>query len=178
MIERCVQRAREEYANDPANLVDNITRQDSIILNIQRACEASIDLAMHFVRVQRLGLPQDSRDAFELLRESGWLEEDLTDALKRRVGFRNVAVQDYEALNLDVVRAILTSHLDELLRFARLAIERSGSRPKARAYPGFPAISTNRSALAARASRSRKRSGSGSRSQSVRVFENVSPAVQ
>ncbi len=38
------------------------TRQDSIILNLHRACEASIDAAMHLVRVKRLGIPQESRD--------------------------------------------------------------------------------------------------------------------
>lgn len=36
------------YANDAGSLKD-YTKQDSIILNIQRACEASIDLAMHIV---------------------------------------------------------------------------------------------------------------------------------
>jgi len=122
VIERCVQRAREEYAENDANLIGDITRQDSIILNIQRACEAAIDLAMHLVRTQRLGLPQDSRDAFDLLHTAGRLETDLAEALKRMVGFRNVAVHDYEKLNLDIVREILRTHLDELLRFASLAI--------------------------------------------------------
>lgn len=46
IIERCVARVREEYADDERNLTDNLTRQDSIILNLQRACEAAIDLAM------------------------------------------------------------------------------------------------------------------------------------
>src|SRR5690606_5251310 len=66
IIERCVARVREEYADDPRNLTDNITRQDSIILNLQRACEAAIDLAMHVVRRRRLGVPQETRDAFRL----------------------------------------------------------------------------------------------------------------
>ncbi len=48
-IERCVKRVREVYAGNPNSLGD-FTKQDSIILNIQRACEASIDLAMHIVR--------------------------------------------------------------------------------------------------------------------------------
>lgn len=48
IIERCLNRIHEEYANNPENLV-NFTKQDSIILNLQRACEASIDLAMHVV---------------------------------------------------------------------------------------------------------------------------------
>ena len=34
----------EEYDGDPKNL-ENITRQDSIILNLQRACEAAIAIA-------------------------------------------------------------------------------------------------------------------------------------
>ncbi|QPQ37789.1 hypothetical protein [Lysinibacillus sp. JNUCC-52] len=42
-IERCVNRIHEVYAGNPINLKD-YTKQDSIILNIQRACEASIDL--------------------------------------------------------------------------------------------------------------------------------------
>jgi hypothetical protein len=46
------------------------TRQDAIILNIQRACEAAIDLAMHVVRRERLGIPQETRQAFELLRDA------------------------------------------------------------------------------------------------------------
>jgi hypothetical protein len=37
-IERCVQRVRHVYANNPTNLSDDLTRQDSIILNLQRAC--------------------------------------------------------------------------------------------------------------------------------------------
>lgn len=69
IIERCVRRIDEEYEGDAANLEEDLTRQDSIILNIQRACEASIDLAMHLVRKFALGIPQDSRQAFDLLAE-------------------------------------------------------------------------------------------------------------
>lgn len=62
IIERCLQRVYEEYEGNPENL-NNYTKQDSIILNIQRYCEASIDLAMHLVAELKLGLPQNSRDA-------------------------------------------------------------------------------------------------------------------
>ena len=39
-IERCIKRINEVYASNPSNL-DDYTKQDSIILNIQRACECS-----------------------------------------------------------------------------------------------------------------------------------------
>ena len=67
-IERCLQRVVEEHAGNDANLVANQTKQDAIILNLQRACETSIDLAMHVISRRRLGIPQDSRDAFAILR--------------------------------------------------------------------------------------------------------------
>ena len=56
-IERCLARIEEEYKGHEDELEFNLTRQDSIILNLQRVCEAAIDLAMHVVRVRRLGLP-------------------------------------------------------------------------------------------------------------------------
>ena len=65
MINRCIKRVHEVYEGNPANL-DDYTKQDSIILNLQRACEASIDLAMHVVAVKRLGIPQNSRDSFDV----------------------------------------------------------------------------------------------------------------
>ena len=56
VIERCKKRVLDVYDQKPENLKD-YTKQDSIILNIQRACEACINLAMHIVAQERLGLP-------------------------------------------------------------------------------------------------------------------------
>lgn len=121
-IERCVLRIREEYGSNPLNLTTNFTKQDSILLNLQRACEASIDLAMHLVRIHDLGIPQDSRDAFDLLVKASQLPSELGEAMKHMVGFRNVAVHDYQTLNLGIVQAIIERHLDELLAFSSCAL--------------------------------------------------------
>ena len=43
-IERCVNRARDEYDKDPSTFATDFTRQDAAILNIQRACEAALDM--------------------------------------------------------------------------------------------------------------------------------------
>lgn len=65
-VRRCLLRIDEEYAGDFANL-ENVTKQDAIILNLQRACEASISLAMHIVSRKNIGVPQNSREAFTML---------------------------------------------------------------------------------------------------------------
>jgi uncharacterized protein YutE (UPF0331/DUF86 family) len=92
IIERCAARAREEYDRDPASFGSDYTRQDAAILNIQRACEAALDMGQHLIRRERLGVPQSARDVFALLADAGWIEPALADALKRMVGFRNIAV--------------------------------------------------------------------------------------
>ena len=122
IIERSIQRVREVYAGDERNLSADLTRQESIVLYLQRACEAAIDLAMHLVRVWRLGIPEESRDAFSLLKSAGRLDDQLAERLQRMVGFRNVAIHGDQKLNLAIVRAIVDHHLDDLLAFVSLAL--------------------------------------------------------
>ena len=123
-IERCVARAKEEYLSDPENFAVNFTRQDAAILNIQRACEAALDMAQHVVRRERLGLPQSARDAFELLAQAGWIDHLLAESLKKMVGFRNIAVHDYQSLHLPITVSIITSHLQDFLRFSEILLKR------------------------------------------------------
>ena len=123
IIERCLARVETEYRGHEEELETNYTRQDSIILNLQRACEASIAAAMHLVRVRKLGVPQESREAFDMLCEAKLIGGDLSDRLKSMVGFRNVAVHDYRKLNLEVVRNILEEHLDDFRAFGRTVLK-------------------------------------------------------
>lgn len=117
IVERCLARVREVHAGDDANLLEDPTRQDSILLNLQRACEASIDLAMHLVRRRRLGLPQESREAFDLLEQAGLLPPDLARSMRAMVGFRNVAVHSYRELDLAIVRSIVHERLGDFEAF-------------------------------------------------------------
>ena len=122
-IERCLQRIQAEYAGDIQNLVANQTKQDAIILNLQRICETAIDLAMYVVSQRKLGVPQDSRDAFSLLQTGGILPADLAQRMQRMVGFRNVAVYEYARLNLDVVRTIITKQSDDFRTFSSMIVK-------------------------------------------------------
>ena len=119
LIERSLVRIREVHGGDDRNLTGDTLRQESILLNLQRACEASIDLAMHLVRRHRLGVPQDSRDAFVLLEQAGLLEAGLADRMKRMVGFRNVVVHAYHDVDLEIVAAILRDHLTDFTSFTQ-----------------------------------------------------------
>lgn len=121
-IERCVKRIREVYDNTPDNLKD-FTKQDSIVLNIQRACEASIDLAMHIISEKKLGVPKSSRDGFKLLHEADVIDANLAKTLMNMVGFRNIAVHDYQALEIEILQAILNKHIDDFKKFTHIVLQ-------------------------------------------------------
>ncbi|WP_336663953.1 type VII toxin-antitoxin system HepT family RNase toxin [Kurthia gibsonii] len=121
-IERCVNRIHEVYEGNPENLKD-FTKQDSIILNIQRACEASIDLAMHIVSERKLGVPKASREGFKLLQEAHIIDSSLAKTLMNMVGFRNIAVHYYQALKVDILEAILDKHIDDFKQFTKVVLQ-------------------------------------------------------
>jgi len=123
-IERCVARTREEYDRGPDTFATDFTRQDAAILNIQRACEAALDMGQHLIRREKLGVPQSARDVFALLARGGWIDEALADCLKRMVGFRNIAVHDDQKLQLPITVSIITSHLDEFLQYSQTVLLR------------------------------------------------------
>jgi uncharacterized protein YutE (UPF0331/DUF86 family) len=122
IIERCLKRIDEEYRGHEDELSTNYTRQDAIVLNLQRACEASIDAAMHLVRIHRLGIPTESRQAFDFLVKAGRLDETLGRKLSAMVGFRNIAVHNYQDIDVDILRRILVERQGDLKVFAALLI--------------------------------------------------------
>lgn len=117
IIGRSIGRVEDEYQGKPEHLKD-LTRQDAIVLNMQQACEAAIDLAIHAVVEAKYGLPQNSREAFEMLAIHGVIDQDLSRSLKAMVGFRNVAVHNYQAPNLGILQTIIEHRLRDLKTFA------------------------------------------------------------
>lgn len=116
IVERCLERIREEYDNNPKSL-ENYTKQDSIVLNIQRALEAVIDISMHIVATQKLGIPQNSRDAIEALEEVGIIDGHMLKKLKGMIGFRNIAVHSYQKLNMEILRGVIENNLCDFEEF-------------------------------------------------------------
>ncbi len=116
IIERCLMRIREVYDENSDNL-KNYTKQDSIVLNIQRAVEATIDIAMYIVSDRKLGIPQNSRDAFEVLNSNEIIDDNTLEKIKKMIGFRNIAVHNYQQLNLDILQKVIENHLEDFEEF-------------------------------------------------------------
>lgn len=118
-IERCLKRIREEYVGHEESFEENFTKQDSVILNLERASQASIDIATHIVKAQSLGLPNTSRELFDMLLADSIISTDICKQMQGMVGFRNIAVHDYQNLNIEIVVAIVEKHLGDFEGFVR-----------------------------------------------------------
>ena len=115
IIERCIRRIKEEYSAAPQ--LDNPTHTDALTLNIERACQATIDMAMHLVSQQHLGIPQNSAEAFDLLGKASLITPELCKSLRAMTGFRNVAIHEYQELDTEILRYIATEGFNDLTRF-------------------------------------------------------------
>lgn len=57
----------------------------------------------------------------------------MAEGLKRMVGFRDIAVHDYQALQLAITVRIIEQHLDEFLDYSRALLLRDAAPPGIRA---------------------------------------------
>ncbi len=115
-IQRCLKRIKETTKLDP-NRLDNIDEQDIFVLNLQRAVQAAVDLATHIVASEGLGLPDTIKDNFKFLKKAGIINEELAQRMESMVGFRNIAIHDYQAIDGNILKSILSNNLKDLEDF-------------------------------------------------------------
>ncbi|GGF25470.1 hypothetical protein GCM10010954_25460 [Halobacillus andaensis] len=112
-MERSIQKVYTVYDDNPNELLDMI-KQDSIVLNVHRACKAAIDLSIHIIAEYHLGVPQSYRDSFDILYEKGIINHSLKLKLKNMEEFRHVAVDDSKKINLNALKETVENDLKDL----------------------------------------------------------------
>lgn len=115
-IQRCLKRIQEVTNGNPESL-DTLDVQEIVTLNLQRAIQGAIDLAAHVVADEGWGVPQELRENFDLLSQNDVLSDELTKRLRKMVGFRNIAVHEYETINIDILKSILQHNLQDIEEF-------------------------------------------------------------
>lgn len=104
-------KSREEFVREPA--IHALAER-----YLHLACEAVADTAHHVIADEGFRQPVNYKDAVEVLREEGLLEEDLARRLQDWMGFRHVLVHLY--LKIDHGRSwdAIREDLDDLQEFA------------------------------------------------------------
>jgi len=120
-LRRCLKRIDAKCPTDASVLSADFDLQDIVSLNLSRAVQLCVDIGAHLISGMDVPPPDTMGKTFDILAKAGVLNVDLALRLKKAVGFRNIAVHNYEAINWHIVHSIVKNHLDDFTAFAGVA---------------------------------------------------------
>ena len=123
-LRRALARVRQRTPSSAAALAADIDAQDIVSLNLQRAVQLGVDIAYHLAADTETAEPATMADAFTVLRDAGMIDPAIAEALRRAVGFRNIAVHQYEKMDWQIVFDVATKRIEDLEAFARAVAAR------------------------------------------------------
>ena len=118
-LRRCLARIRSKEPISLGVLQKDYDLQDIVSLNLTRAVQMAVDIGAHMVSAQMQAAPATMGETFDQLGRMGVISEELALQLKKSVGFRNVAIHNYNAVNWAIVFSILQGHLKDFDAFAK-----------------------------------------------------------
>jgi uncharacterized protein YutE (UPF0331/DUF86 family) len=102
-----VARVEARRAASVDELLRDPDRQDIISLNLTRAVQLCVDIALHVLSARGQPAPGTMGEAFDRLAEAGVISDRVRWSMRAAVGFRNVAVHSYRAIDWAVVAELL-----------------------------------------------------------------------
>lgn len=121
-LRRCLRRVEVKCPKDVDALAKDIDAQDILALNLTRAVQICVDIGAHLISETEFTPPDTMKQTFDLLNSAGLIDADLAVRMKKAVGFRNIAVHNYDAINWAIVHSIAQSRLTDFEAFARIVI--------------------------------------------------------
>ena len=121
IINNCL-KTIETVTGNQANKLDEMLIQDVFVLNLQRAVQACIDIANHIIAQKGWRLPATYRESFNTLHENKVINKQLSSQMIKMVGFRNIAVHDYQTLDIVVLKGILEHNVDDFKTFRKAIV--------------------------------------------------------
>lgn len=118
-LRRCIARVQEKTPTSPDMLMKDYDLQDILVLNLERAVQACVDIGLHLISELEIPVPDNMGQTFVALRQAGYVSETVADRMVKAVGFRNTAVHAYQAIDWQIVYRIITEHLDDFREYAR-----------------------------------------------------------
>jgi uncharacterized protein YutE (UPF0331/DUF86 family) len=118
-LRQCVGRIEAKRPAAVKILAADLDLQDIVALNLTRAVQLCVDIAAHIIADSNVSAPETMGQAFDTLAELKIIAPELSDRMKKAVGFRNIAVHSYRTIDWEIVYNICHQNLDDFKRFAR-----------------------------------------------------------
>ena len=125
-LRRCIKRVEEKTPSSIDFLVQDPDIQDILVLNLTRAVQLCVDIGSHVISETEELAPTTMGDVFSALEKLAVITPATCIAMKKAVGFRNIAVHNYQVIDWEIVYAISKKFLLDFRRFAKEIAEYSG----------------------------------------------------
>lgn len=117
-LNRCLDRIKLHTPATVEALQTDFDAQDIISLNLQRAVQISVDIAAHILTEQLHEQTSTMAETFLALSKHGLLDSHLASRLAKAVGFRNIAVHEYDTLDMNILYSIITNEISCFYEYA------------------------------------------------------------
>lgn len=125
-ILRCVKRIQTRLPETKEQFFNDLDAQDVVILNITRCVQLSVDIAMHLCVESSQAVPQTMSGAFDCLFNLAIINENITTKMKKSVGYRNVAVHNYDDIDLDLTYIIARDFMSDFSEYIQQILKSMG----------------------------------------------------
>lgn len=118
-------RLRRVAAKKPVSikaLATDEDMQDILSRNLELAIQSCIDIAFHLCGAHGK-VPTSAADAFAQLAQFELIERGLAQRLQRAVGFRNVLVHEYTAVDWKIVMRVIRTDTRDLAAFGKAVLK-------------------------------------------------------
>lgn len=127
-LRRCIKRVEEKTPTSVELLKQDPDIQDILVLNLTRAVQLCVDIGSYVIGETEEPAPATMGDVFTTLERLDVIGPSTREALRKAVGFRNVAIHNYDVMNWDIVFAICQNFLGDFREFASEVVEYSETR--------------------------------------------------
>ncbi len=118
-LRHCIRRIEEKRPLSVDVLNKDYDIQDIISLNLERAIQLSVDIGSRLLANSERKPPETLGEVFPAMAQAGYLSEELSEKLKKAVGFRNISVHEYQKIDWEIVFSLINKNLGDFKEFMR-----------------------------------------------------------
>ena len=118
-LRKCLLRVEQRCPDSLVDLLNDLDAQDVLVLNLSRAVQLCVDISLHILSGRNQPVPETMGQAFRELAAENIISNDLSEKMRSAVGFRNIAIHNYEEINWTIVYAIAKEKRIDFKQFAK-----------------------------------------------------------
>lgn len=118
-LRKCLLRVEQRRPDSIEELLEDIDAQDVLVLNLSRAVQLCVDISVHILSGLEQTIPDTMGQAFSELSSAGIISNELAEKMRNAVGFRNIAVHNYDDIDWAIVYAIAHEKLSDFKMFVQ-----------------------------------------------------------